>query len=88
MNEGNSSPTPQDLMVGMEKIKKFSRDITPSVTEAATKPDGYLDAALLFCGLGYYLEISIDVMCKGDANKRKLLVDFVCEGLRKHGNEV
>lgn len=73
----------KELLADMDKIKKFAEDITDPITNAATRPDGYLDAPLLFCGLGYFLDKAIDVCCKHDIAQRKVLVDWFCGALRK-----
>lgn len=63
-NNKKSSLTQQELVANLEKIQKFAEDISNPVTDAATHPDGYLDAALLLCGLGYFLDKTIDVLAR------------------------
>lgn len=88
MEEKGKAHNSDELLVDMDKVKKFANDITQPVTDAATHPDGYLDAALLLCGLGYFLDKTIDVLCKDEIAKRKSIVDWFCGLLKKDYDDV
>lgn len=81
-NKAERMPTLEELHTDMKKISAFAKTVTQPILDAATKPDGYVDMALLFCGMGYVLEKFIDVVCKDNAENKQELTDFMCGCLK------
>lgn len=82
MNKDNEAFTSPDLIEDARKVREFSQAITNPIVDAATKPNGKLDVALLVCGLGYFIDKSLDIICKGDGRHRRAMTDFLIESFK------